>query len=34
VVGTDNVNVTICNFSGSTVNLSTSLITTRCWKNV
>lgn len=31
--GANTVNITICNFSGSTVNLGTSLITTRCWKN-
>lgn len=30
--GTDQVTITICNFSGSTVNLATSAVATRCWK--
>lgn len=31
-LGADQVTITICNFSGSTVNLGTSAVATRCWK--
>lgn len=30
--GTNQVTITICNFSGGTVNLGTSAVATRCWK--